>query len=322
MPKSIYSFVILFVAIFVVMLSALTVMPAYSADEETPADTDADAAKTAAPPPSSPPRPEAVAPKSREDNLKSDIDHFLQPDELKTLLAGDNEVYALYRDDMTGRPKGVALLIPDWGLNTTNSRGMEYLRTELGDYGWVTLAMTVPQGKESVFTTEAAVADPAASPDSAKKPKPIRAVDDDFMQRYELQLKTRMMALISEAENYQGYFIVIAQGSSAAVLASLYAKGELAEPEALILLSAFVPDMTLRMKMNQDITVTAVPTLDVYQSGHSRWLKKNILLRRKLAKKNFKVHYRQKELYGDISYHNQNQRLLKEIYGWLSSLGI
>ena len=75
----------------------------------------------------------------------------MQPDELKPLLAGDSDFYALFRDDMTGRPKGVALLIPDWGLSTANNRGMEYLRTQLGDYGWVTLAMTVPNSIESVL---------------------------------------------------------------------------------------------------------------------------------------------------------------------------
>ena len=48
----------------------------------------------------------------------------------------------------------------------------------------------------------------------------------------------------------------------------------------------------------------------------------NIEQRRKLAKKNFKVSYRQTELYGDISYYHQNQRMLKIIYGWLSSLGL
>lgn len=219
------------------------------------------------------------------------------------------------------------MLIPDWGQNAANNRGIEFLRTILPDYGWVTLSMTVPEGRDQVFNTKveetpAAPASPATSAAANKRPDPIRYIDEDFMSGYQLQMKMRMQALSDEAQNYQGYFIVIAQGSSAASLASLYAKEELPEPEALILLSASVPDFALTKQMNQDITSTAVPTLDIYQSRDARWTHKNIALRRKLAKKNFKISYRQRELYGDISYHNQNQRMLKIIYGWLSSLGL
>jgi hypothetical protein len=301
-----------------------------TSDESTSQKQPADNKVT---PPPAVTRAKAIAPKSREYNLQNDIDHFFSPDELKPLLAGDSDFYVLFRDDMTGRPKGVALLIPDWGLNAANSRGMEYLRTQLGDYGWVTLAMAVPQNNEAVFTTPPrAPADSTDSPVTApatssngianQRVAAIRGVDDDFFASYQLQMKMRMQALTSEAENYQGYFIVIAQGSSAAVLANLYAKGEIPEPEAFILLSAALPDAKLNQQMNLDIATTAIPTLDIYQSRDTRWQHNNIKLRRKLSKKHFKVHYRQKELYGDISYHNQNQRLLKSIYGWLSSIGI
>ncbi|MFT4924379.1 MAG: hypothetical protein ACI8WB_000457 [Phenylobacterium sp.] len=336
MPKFISLIIAIAVIVLSVVLSAPFSAPVYAADEvnsETTAESPtpfsgADADQQTTPPPSqsAQPKPKAVAPKPYEYNLKNDINRFFQPDELKQLQGGDSDFYVLFRDDMTGRPKGVALLIPDWGMSTANNRGLEYLRTQLGDYGWVTLSMTVPNSKESVYTTQTSA--PVDQPGSASRasansrPKPIRSFNEQYMEQYGLQLKMRMMALNSEAENYQGYFIVIAQGSSAAVLASLYAKGELPEPEAFILLSAFMPDMALNRQMNQDIAVTAVPTLDIYQERDSRWLRHNVKLRRKLAKKNFKVHYRQKELYGDISYHNQNQRMLKEIYGWLSSMGL
>ena len=271
-----------------------------------------------------PARPIVAAPKSNEYYFNSDADRFFKADEIKPLLAGDQDFYVLFRDDMTGRPKGVALLIPDWGQTATSSRGLDFLRTVLPDYGWVTLSMTVPQSRDQVFDTKQATEPATAQTEFkvAKPPLPVRTIDEDYMNSYEMQLKMRMLALTDEAQNYQGYFIVIAQGSSAAVLASLYAKEELDEPEAMILLDASVHDFKLTEKMNQDITANAVPTLDIYQSRNSRWARKNIEMRRKLARKNFKVSYRSKELFGDISYHNQNQRMLKIVYGWLSSLGL
>jgi hypothetical protein len=277
-------------------------------------------AKTAPPPA----RPIVAAPKPTEYYFNDDADRYFKADEIKPLLAGEQDFYVLFRDDMTGRPKGVALLIPDWGQTATSSRGLDFLRTTLPDYGWVTLSMTAPQSRAQVFNTQLPT-EPATAVTEikvAKPPTPVRYIDEDYMKTYELQLKMRMLALTDEAQNYQGYFIVIAQGSSAAVLASLYAKEELDEPEAMILLDASVPDFKLTEKMNQDITANAVPTLDIYQSRNSRWSRENIKMRRKLARKNFKVSYRTKELHGDISYYNQNQRMLKIVYGWMSSLGL
>ena len=269
-------------------------------------------------------RPQPVNPLTRETLFQNDIDHQFQADELKMLTAGGDDFYTLYRDDMTGRPRGVALLVPDWSQHAASSRGLDYLREKLPEYGWVTYSMTVPVSKEQVYTT--ATQGSASQPVDTSKPpgriEPLRLVDEAYMEQYELQMQMRMQALIEQAQNHQGYFIVIAQGSSAAVLASLYAKEALEEPQAMILLSAAMPDLALYKKLNQDITINPIPTLDIYQSRDGRWIKQNVKKRKQLARKNFKAVYRQKELYGDISYLNQNHRLFRQIYGWLSHLGL
>jgi len=278
-------------------------------------------------------RPDAKKPKSKEYYINSDFDRYFQADEVKKLLAGETEFSALFRDDMTGRARGVALFLPDWGLHAANNRGIDSLRTLLPDYGWVTLSMSVPSHIEPIHVQakiQLPSADtPADAPNVRKpglkpyiKPSSLRIVNEDYMAAYETQIKLRLQALVTEAQNHQGYFIVIAQGSSAAAVASIYAKEELEEPEALIFINAFLPDLALNRKMNQDITVTSIPTLDIYPSVDRYGLTDNIKIRRKLAIKNFKASYRQQRLFGDISYHNQNRRLLKSVYGWLSSLGL
>ena len=294
-------------------------------------------------------RPKISKPKPQEYFINSDIERYFQPDELVKLLAGEQDFYALYRDDLTGRPRGVAILIPDWGLHAANNRGIESLRTQLPDLGWVTLSMTVPSTLEPVYiqkvankvnreqpNNENSTQSPTQNPSSApfetsnpnnrvkpyKIPEPLRILDESQFQQYELNVKLRLQAIINEAQNHQGYFIVIAQGSSAAAVASIYAKEELEMPEALILLSPNLPDRALASKMNQDITTNPIPTLDIFPSLSSRGLLQSAKLRRKLAKKNFKVSYRQQKVFGDISQFNRNRKLLKSIYGWLSSLGL
>lgn len=310
------------------MLFSLPVYGASDGGEQTSDETQSEQAGAG----STPAGNESVPidpPKPSEYFLQSDISHYFNPDQVKSLLAGDSEFYALFQDDMTGRPRGVALLIPDWSQSALSARGIDFLRTQLPDYGWVTLSMVVPDTHLPVFNTgpaqsltnpEPREAAPANAP--AMRIEPSRFVDEQYMQQYELMFKMRMQSLLSEAENYQGYFIVIAQGSSAAVLASLYAKSELPEPEAMILLSASMPDAKLTQKMNIDIANNPIPTLDIYQSRGVRWSKENAKMRKKLAKKYFKPIYRNKELYGDISYHNQNHRLLRSVYNWLSGLGL
>lgn len=267
-------------------------------------------------------RPEVKPPKSIESFYQQDAEHYFNPDEVKKLLAGDSEFYVLFQDDMTGRPKGVALLLPDWSHGAGGSHSIEFLRTQLPDYGWVTLSMAVPESHSPVFTTGQSEANPQPA-DPSVRIEPSRFIDEQYMQQYELQFKMRMQALISEAQNYQGYFIVIAQGSSAAVLASLYAKGEITDqPEAMILLSAAMPDFKLTKKMNVDIASNPIATLDIYLTHGRRWVYKHVAERKRLARKHFKVSYRQKELFSDISYHNQNHRLLRTIYGWLNTQGL
>jgi hypothetical protein len=270
--------------------------------------------------------PEIPKPKAADYYVNGDMDRYYQADELKKLLAGDSDFYALFQEDMTGRPRGVALLLPEWGLGAANNRGIEGLRTILPDYGWVTLSMMVPSHQESVFISPKTPAttdqEPQTDVAAYKKPEPLRLIDETFFAQYQAQVKMRLLALINEAQNHQGYFIIIAQGSSAAAVASIYAQEELEEPEALILISAALPDAKLSAQMNQDITSTSIPTLDIYPANSYPQTLKNVKLRRKLAKKNFKASYRQQRLFGDISYHNQNRRLLKSVYGWLSSLGL
>lgn len=283
-------------------------------------------------------RPKIAKPKPQEYYINGDIERYFQADELVKLLAGDQDFFALFRDDLTGRPRGVAILIPDWGLHAANNRGIESLRTHLPDFGWVTLSMTVPSTLEPVFihtplkkqndnqTTDSDNTDSSTANqrriEPYKRPEILRVLDESQFQQYQVAIKLRLQSLITEAQNHQGYFIVIAQGSSAAAVASIYANEELELPEALILLSPNLPDRALAAKMNQDITITSIPTLDIYPSSSPRSLLLNANLRRKLAKKNFKISYRQQKLFGDISQFNSNRKLLKSVYGWLSSLGL
>ena len=150
------------------------------------ADEPAQTEKPAKTPPPPPARPTIAPPKPNEYYFNGDAARFFKADEIKSLLAGDQDFYVLFRDDMTGRPKGVALLVPGWGETAASSRGLDFLRTVLPDYGWVTLSMTVPQSRAQVFDTKLPT-EPATAETEFKvaiPPTRVRYIDEDYMSTY------------------------------------------------------------------------------------------------------------------------------------------
>ncbi|WP_199611096.1 DUF3530 family protein [Flocculibacter collagenilyticus] len=307
-----------------------------------------------------------IFPQPLESLYANDIQHYLRGDEIKQMVAADDTFLVLLRENMTGQSKGVMIFIPDWSEPATSAKGINYLRKEMNDYGWVTMSMAVsgpvvneqyfpdynrkptpPSSDEAGSTTE--TTSPASSNENneavnsenteeaagntADNSNAIptsqlatidttNAFNEASVTTYKQQLLLRIQSVMNEAQNYPGYFVVVAQGASGAWLTSLYATEALEPPQALILLSATVENTTLNRQFAQDIGRTEMPILDIYQTNDRSWLLSSLKLRRQYAKKFFKVHYRQRELFGDTSYTAQYERLHKTIYGWLTSLGI
>ncbi len=294
-------------------------------------------------------QPEVLAPVTMEQLNQYDLKHYLPDDEIKPLMAGDTEFYTLNRDDTTGRTKGVVVFIPDWSGSITSPRGINYLRKAMNDYGWVTMSVGVPDklparqpeimltNTDSSEPTDEQAANESNSTEMAEMAKtglkpPVAAatqsnqnevqVSDNFYSQYQQALQIRLSSIRQEAENYPGFFIVVAQGSSAAAVTRLFAEQSAESPDALILLSAWLPERNLNLQFNQDIANTTMPVLDVYQSQDAAWITANLHRRKQQVRKHFKAHYRQRELFGTTGYQRQNQRLFKEIYGWLTTMGI
>ena len=76
--------------------------------------------------------------------VTNDIQRFLPSDEVRTLLAGEDEFISLYRQSMAASQRGIVLIIPDWQHVPTNNAGINFLRKQLNEIGYATLAMTMP----------------------------------------------------------------------------------------------------------------------------------------------------------------------------------
>ena len=106
------------------------------------------------------------------------------------------------------------------------------------------------------------------------------------------------------------------------MMVNLIAEQKLPRPDALVMLSAH----NLGTKPNRDfaelLSMSDYPVLDLSQAWDNRWVTANKPWRAKMARKNFKTDYRQRTLNSYYDYHGQQRRVIKEILGFLYSVGM
>ncbi|WP_127025860.1 DUF3530 family protein [Rheinheimera mangrovi] len=238
---------------------------------------------------------QASEPVPMEDWYKADLSWQMPADEITELLAGDKSFLALKRSAFTAKVKGTILFIPDWSQHAASPKYLNLLRKEFNDYGWDTLAIAVP---------DAPFNDDIAS-----------------LENYREQLQQRIEVAMTSAMTENTTVIVVAQGSSAAFISQLYADKKLQEPQSLILLEAYLPAAEQQRSLPLAIAKQQVPTLDLMQQQGNQQVAAQWQLRKQLAKQQQKLLYRQREISGLVAQAETQQRVFKEIYGWLSYQG-
>lgn len=235
------------------------------------------------------------AAESMEDLHKTDLNWQLPAEEITELSAGEKTFLALKRSAFTAKTKGTILFIPDWSQHATSPKYLNLLRKEFNDYGWDTLAIAVP--------------DAPFNDDSAS------------LTQYKDQLQQRIEVAMTSALAENSTVIVVAQGSSAALVSQLYADKKLQEPKSLVLLEAYLPTAEQQRSLPMAIAKQQVPTLDLMQEQGNQHVAAQWQLRKQLAKQQQKLLYRQRQINGLIAQSETQQRVFKEIYGWLSYQG-
>lgn len=232
---------------------------------------------------------------SIESTTTADLQNQLDPAEFKPLQAGDQTFTVLEKPAMTAFTKGTVILVPDWSQHAASPRLINLLRQQLVDYGWNTMAMMVPE--------------------------PLNETTTESLLTYQSELLARLQAVMKSAENNTGSIIVVAQGSSGAIINQLYLTDQLTPPEGLILLGAYLPDKTLDQAVSLALAKHKVPTLDIQQQQDNRFVMASSQLRLQLVRKHIKEIYRQRSLPGSFDLPQNQQWVFNEVYGWLSYLG-
>ncbi|WP_426369245.1 DUF3530 family protein [Pseudocolwellia sp. HL-MZ7] len=239
---------------------------------------------------------------------KQDLNHYLPSNEVELLKAGDNEYTLIKGTSSTKNDKGVAILIPDWQQGLTNAKALNFLRKELPTHGWATLSIQSPNK-------------PSNYPSSASTQSELAEQNKVALMPYKNELKSLMMEVMKKAKDYPGIFLVITQGSQAAMLIDLYKNNEELLPSTLVILSGGMYSHLENDTFAHNIATSELPILDLILKRDSRSVLENALLRKKYSNKELKVFYRQKSLSNIMPGYYPEQSLIIEINGWLKSIG-
>lgn len=233
---------------------------------------------------------------SVEQNAGADLLRQFPADEILQLTAQQQEFVLLQRENMTSYTKGTVILLPDASEHPASPKYINLLRQQLTDYGWYTLALMPPS-----------------------LPVELTA---DTLQTYRQSLRERLTAAQQQAQQHSGVTIVIAQGSSAALLNQLYADAQVNEPAAFIMLGAYLPEISFNRDFAKALATHQVPTLDISTGQDNKMVISQLRYRKQLANKHLKAVYRQRLINGSGYNADTQQWVFQEIYGWLSSVGL
>ncbi len=228
-----------------------------------------------------------------EIEVTGDIQRQLPQEEISMLKTAEQEFLTLELKTMTPFTKGTVILIPDWSQHAASPRAINYLRTTLIDYGWNTIAMMVPEA--------------------------LANVDSETLLAYQTEFQSRLAEVLKRAASKHGNLIIIAQGSSGALINTMIQREQITAPQGLILLSAYLADAKLNQAVSLAISQHKIPTLDILHHQDNSVVAASSKIRLQLIRKSMKELYRQRILAGTID--DESEWLFKEVYGWLTYIG-
>lgn len=259
----------------------------------------------------------------KDQQLLTDLQRALMPDKVETLLAGEREVALLINESTTPITKGVAMLLGETGYSPLSQHSLAPLSQLLNQYGWVTMIMPAPTAGffNDQPTAEAQQTPPPSEEQTIHPKQGLPGIVPQDFELHQQQLLMQLQAVVQRTRQYPGFFLVIAQGTTAAWLSKLYSEQQLDVPDAMVVVSPYWPDRQYNEQLPEFIAKTEFPILDIYSPWDNKWSLETYSQRKIAATKGLKLHYRQRELIGQAIDAEQYQLLSKEIYGWLTHMG-
>lgn len=239
---------------------------------------------------------------------QQDLKHYMKASQVSSFLVGPNEYLMMVSKHKTAMNRGVMIIIPDWQQSAISPKVLNHLQQDLPEYGWTTITIHPPQK-------------PTNYPSILNNEEERIAANNKTLTTYKENLAALLKATYEKAKSYPGVIITIAQGNHAALVVDLYQEELVGMPSALIMLSSYMPTQTENDSFAQQLAYSSYPVLDLYLKRDHRLVLNNAIMRKHLVKNELKSVYRQKQLTNHLTTYYPRQTLIKEIIGWLKTIG-
>lgn len=285
-----------------------------------------------------------MASRSADASTLTDVQRQLFPDQAKILEVNNTAVPLVESLNTTANLYGVAVLIGESGRPPASQQNLAMLTQYLNNLGWVTMQISPPtvgfepdladdskseaqsedQANDSASQVDSSANDQATTASSSTPSSPqyqLHRISNAHFLLHEQELRERVSAVMQRAQNYSGFRLVIAQGTSAAWMIKMYAEEQIPSPDAFVAISAFWPQRNLNALIASYTANTPMPLLDIYSNHDNNWGLMSALERKNSSHKNLKLDYRQRHLTHTFNTQSDSEFVSKEIYGWLHYLG-
>ena len=282
-----------------------------------------------------------LSPAYGQDTLNIDIERNLYPNQLQSMTLEGREFFYIENQNQTPITKGLAILIADTGLAMVSQRGLAPLAAKLNELGWATILVNAPsrafsynddskdmapdaQPQQEPIPETPPETDETQAPQSAPMPHSMQShsvISTAAFDAHQQDLISLLNVGVTKAGTYPGYYLVVAQGMSAAWLTKIYAEAKSNIPDAFVAIDPYWPDMMLNKDIPKLLALTPMPVLDINTEWSNNLASHTASERQMEAKKSLKMLYRQRLLTGPNALHKQSHRISREIHGWLTHMG-
>ncbi|TMP38065.1 DUF3530 family protein [Pseudoalteromonas rubra] len=256
-------------------------------------------------------------PPSKSSVFDSDLRYWLSSEKLLTIKDEEQEIAVLFSEYMAAPKRGIIVLLPGLEQSPLYNNGLSYLHQTLTDDGYDTYTLPVPDLTQGNDITQGIM---DSEPNEVKSTA-LPILSEFALDNYKAALVARFEALYKTlALRQQEHIAIVAFGNSAGLFAEYLATLPNIRVDALITVSAQLANAQRNSHLPASLSLVAPALLDVFYTFDSPLVLDTIDERRRWARRNSKLDYRQRELFGEQHQPMQHQRLRKELTGFLRRL--
>lgn len=239
---------------------------------------------------------------------ESDLTHYLSESSIQNLMVGPDVHMAIVTPHAAANQKGVMVLLPEWQQPAISPQALHHLQKTLPEQGWVVINLQ-PLAKPTTF------------PSTAIEPATQAEQNTQALQKYKQTLSSLVQTAIEKAQNYPGIIVFVAQGYNAMLVSELFAEKATPLPQALVLLSAKMSPINRVEQSAEKMASLELPVLDLFLRVDTPDAERHAKIRQKHVFYLAKSQFRQKQLHNLYAGYYPSEPLIKEINGWLKSIG-